>query len=470
VTTKTMKEKLGGSLSESAVIQFASCRAEKKVKHFWTWFLAAHQNTSHFEACAAAKYNALHHLAIELATESGQARPRAESLFVAFAAEAVALHFLQDSFAPGHLLTPRGGSTDIIGRGIHNTHNRNGAPAFVTDAAPLPEIRDALQRVLRGSPNSDAVKKAIETLLNRTSPSDSHPSCTEETLVKSALYFGDRKLPCRQQAIEMVLVSAASIREVLLAQTADPLRIVFQDWSAQPQTTDNERLPEEERPAENTLWRPWLLVTNSASAELPAEQRAAMTLAGFESKQLATRLDRFHASLRNPELSVARVFGDSGQEPGWRAEAALPFGSANDIDIQRRDRTSDALVPCTEKDQDPCYFQEQSGLRQFGLPLTWNLQGETWPGYDSLGLTLRGWPLTRRKGKLGWDLMAGVEAGWKWYFSEARNTSRGVWGGHVAAGLGILFLDLGFERGSMLVGKDHKRNSNYSIGLRFQVP
>ncbi len=470
LTTRTMRRALKKMPSESEIIRFASCRAEKKVRHVGNWLVAVHQNTSHFEACAAAKYNGLHRLAIELAAESAQKGADAESLFVAFVAEAVALHFLQDSFAPGHLLTPRSGSTDIIARGMHNTHNRAGARVFIADGEPWAGLEGALQQVLQGGPQRETVQKAANELSIRSEDSASPSPCKRQTPdettapIKSSLYFGDGKLRCRRQALEMVLLSAASIREVLLAGKADPLRIFFHDWSAQPQEDDADR------PAEAKLFRPWLFIAPSASEGLSGEQIPSTALASFEPKQRANRLDRFHTSLRNPELSVAQVFGDSDQEPGWRAEIALPFGSPSDVDIQRRDKTSNDLVPCTEEDPDACYFRKESRRRQFGLPLTWNLQGENWAGYDALGLTLRPWVFARRKGKLGWDLMASGEAGWKWYFSEARDTSRWVWGGHVAAGLGIVFLDLGFERGSMLVGKDHKRNSNYSVGLRVQIP
>jgi hypothetical protein len=67
--------------------------------------------------------------------------------------------------------------------------------------------------------------------------------------------------------------------------------------------------------------------------------------------------------------------------------------------------------------------------------------------------------------------MWSLEGGWKWYSSPLRHTDRGVWGSHLAVGYGVIFVDLGWERGSLLEADgNHKRNSNYSLGLRVQVP
>lgn len=465
-TTTTIKETLEAASDEAMLFSFTSCRAERKVRQFWNWLLAVHQNASHFEACAAAKYSELHRLAVELAASSRQAG--GEPLFVALAAEAVALHFLQDSLAPGHLLTPRSESTDILARGMHNIHNRIGAPVFFNGVEPLVSLENRLKIMLSQGPTSTVVAEAVKNLsLGPETIGDSRPPCgkrsPDDPSDSAPCYFGDGALrKPRRQAVDLILLSAASIREVLLGGTSGGLmQIEFTEWSARPMSESSTTV------LEGTLRRPSLRVLSSVPGA-PSVEEPPKALAGFGPGRPAQKLDRFTVSLRNPEFAVAQVWGDSDQEAGWRAEVGLPFGGPSDRDIRRRDE-KDELVPC-EEDQDACRFSPLKGGSTLGIPLTWSLQGEEWSNYEALGFMVRSWRPVRM-GRIGWDFLWGLEIGQKWYFSEARDTSRFVWGSHAAFGLGVLFIDLGFQRGNRLFEDGgQSRNSFYSAGIRFQIP
>jgi len=464
LSTDTVERALRRHQDTDELFRFAACRAEKKVEQFWNWRPAVHENAGHFEACAAARYNALHALALGLAAEGS------EEPFVALAAEAVALHFLQDSFAPGHLLTPRSGSVDILARGMHNGFNRCGAPIFVADER-LAEPAAALSRVLTDRP-TELVKRALEDLsLSVDDLAAQHRPCASKSIrchteaLEGACFYGDGKLAGSRQALDLVLLSAASIRQVLAAPGAPPggpprapMRIVFEEWSAGTKGS-SDRLPNED-----TLRRPCLVLTTSATATGCAEPAGA--LAGFE-PLCAQERDRFSMSPRNLELSLAYLVGDSGRSTGWRVEVGLPFGSPSDGDVRRLGNGDQP--PASPSDPHPGYFP--GGIRGVdkGLLISWNLQAEEWDDYQALGLTLRPWFVAIRH--RGWDFMWSPEVGWKWYTSDQRTTDRAVWGSHVAVGYGVLFLDLGFERGSLLEADGrHRRSSNYSLGVRFQIP
>jgi hypothetical protein len=482
-TTRSMRSFLYGKIddekTDEELFRFAACRAERKAGNIWTWMLAAHKNASHFEACAAERYNAFHRLAIELA--AGADGDAAEPPFLALIAEAIALHYLQDSLAPGHLLTPRSGATDILARGMHNQNNRWGAPAFFTAAPPLPALEAALARLLEGvewgkvsaSPATTVTAAADALGLDPQVLWAERLSCQPRFLAESTspqvghCYFGDGGLAGTRQAADLVLLSAASIREVLqVGRAGRPLRIAFEEWSAQPVAGGDASAVDPD-----TLCSPALRLETAGDATASAGGPAAgEVLAGFVIRQADTD-DRFTMSPRNLEVAIAYLFGDSSQQSGQRVEIGLPFGGPSDSDIRRRSRKDGELVPCQSASDDGCRFG-RNGLRAaLGIPITWSVQAERWPDYEAFGLTVRPWFVPLRLGRLGWDFMWGLEAGWKWYVSEARDTDRFTWGSHIALGLGVAFLDLGFERGSLLLADgEHKRNSNYSLGLRFQLP
>ena len=94
--------------------------------HWWYRFLAVHRNDEHFRGTACLSFNQMHGRAARL-LEHGSPE-------LALLAEAVAVHFLQDSMAPGHLATPRDQFGDWQAGAVHDRHNRRGLPATLSGA------------------------------------------------------------------------------------------------------------------------------------------------------------------------------------------------------------------------------------------------------------------------------------------------------------------------------------------------
>lgn len=93
-------------------------------------FLAVHRNREHFRDAACVSFNEMHERAIDLAEHAS-----AESLELALVAESVAIHFLQDALAPGHLAAPRDQFSDWHAGAVHDRYNRGGLPVGVAHRA-----------------------------------------------------------------------------------------------------------------------------------------------------------------------------------------------------------------------------------------------------------------------------------------------------------------------------------------------
>lgn len=94
-------------------------RLKRRLKHLW----ATHNNTKHFQQDAVDAYATAHKRALE-----------AKNLCDALWYEAIALHYLQDFFSPGHVVTPRVGSTDVVSGSLHDRYNKRGADIIVAKA------------------------------------------------------------------------------------------------------------------------------------------------------------------------------------------------------------------------------------------------------------------------------------------------------------------------------------------------
>lgn len=91
---------------------------------------ALHHNERHFQAGAVRAYQDLHDQALK-------AHDRTTALWL----EAFALHYLQDFFAPGHIVSPRARSDDTAAAGVHDLFNHLGADVHVNTVALNDELR-----------------------------------------------------------------------------------------------------------------------------------------------------------------------------------------------------------------------------------------------------------------------------------------------------------------------------------------
>ncbi|KAI9760578.1 MAG: hypothetical protein M4579_001547 [Chaenotheca gracillima] len=119
----TAYEKLPGALEMGAKFQSVTVSRPKEAPGFYGLALI---NFDHFGADARKAYNAGHHEALKLAA---QGKP--EHLILAYAMNAFADHFLEDSFAAGHMRVPRrilstGYQTQYFAKVMHDEDNAIG--------------------------------------------------------------------------------------------------------------------------------------------------------------------------------------------------------------------------------------------------------------------------------------------------------------------------------------------------------
>jgi hypothetical protein len=99
------------------------------------WLQASHSNHAHFQQDLMMSLRVWHRLAIGIAKDE-------KNLFGALVVNAIADHFLQDFFAPGHLVTPRESLTDVPATAMHDLAN-------IMGAAFTPKMSDRLATVLK---------------------------------------------------------------------------------------------------------------------------------------------------------------------------------------------------------------------------------------------------------------------------------------------------------------------------------
>ena len=161
--------------------------------------LAVHHNAAHFQASALKQWQSYHQRAVAFAPE----KPAAALL-----AEAVALHFLQDFFAAGHVVTPRRGMHDAAAGHLHDRFNSRGV-AFALAAGQPPEIAAMLRNLVDTKGLTAAEAKAYERAAAKA----------------STTFYGDAKLSASQeQKAFLMIVSALSVTEVLTASTHTAVR------------------------------------------------------------------------------------------------------------------------------------------------------------------------------------------------------------------------------------------------------
>ena len=206
--------------------------------------LALHRNEEHFRADAQEMYQLMHGRALEAVRAARAERMhRDETARLALLAEAVALHFLQDAFAPGHLASPRAEYADSLAGALHDKFNRRGLDIGVGDG--LCDLTAGLVRALRGGniPFLEEFKRR-----NRIEPEDLLQDIERfesEVCALDGSYtsYGDKHLlmglmkdrgedPHRSRSLHRVallLATRASIEELFAnSTTIEPLQLCYQ--------------------------------------------------------------------------------------------------------------------------------------------------------------------------------------------------------------------------------------------------
>lgn len=97
--------------------------------------LAGHNNISHFQGLLMSSFARWHESAVIAARGDG-------NLFQALAAHAIADHFLQDFFAPGHVVTARDNLPDVVALSWHDRYNNSGLPVIVQNWSEIRELAE----------------------------------------------------------------------------------------------------------------------------------------------------------------------------------------------------------------------------------------------------------------------------------------------------------------------------------------
>lgn len=113
---------IGGRLpSKASELNFEFADQSKKAR-------SAHVNDAHFQGHLLNSYVRYHRSAVLEANYIGASSDPADTgqLYGALVLNALADHYLQDFFAPGHIVTPRENFHDAFAMGWHDRYNRNG--------------------------------------------------------------------------------------------------------------------------------------------------------------------------------------------------------------------------------------------------------------------------------------------------------------------------------------------------------
>lgn len=185
---------------------------------------AEHVNHSHFQVEVIVAQRTNHMLAINLRTQE-------QNLFAALVLNAVSDHYLQDSFAPGHIGSWRTRLTDLAATAFHDKRNRNGiyvqVPAirmnnfarFQRSAGVPGDLREAVLRKLRTEPGvldyffNNGKKPARQDFSDRLARLESKAA---RLSTDSAIHIrGDGRLWDEEQDMQRYVMLLADVRSIL---------------------------------------------------------------------------------------------------------------------------------------------------------------------------------------------------------------------------------------------------------------
>jgi hypothetical protein len=188
---------------------------------------AAHNNEDHFHERVAFAYWFWHARAVELA--------RSGNLGTAMVVNAYADHFLEDSFAPGHLRTPRHELHDAVTIGMHGYYNNQAAACRLSHRDELsllatgPErdrLREIEQVLMKGDGHleEDADRYLVVALIVARSIADVLESAATGTAVNHFVEYRFRGYEADADGQRLTPALATRYAEFPPTRTADPLR------------------------------------------------------------------------------------------------------------------------------------------------------------------------------------------------------------------------------------------------------
>lgn len=173
--------------------------AQRKRQLIWK-LLAAHEDREHFQKAALDSYAAFH----DRALDSSRRGKFARALF----SEAVALHYLEDFLAAGHVVTPRTGFHDVVSASLHDRYNSKGVKALVPNREAWKPLLDAMVAI---------VPQQFSTVCLSQADVDAFRLSSSETIPMR----GDDHLQTNiEQKVLLILLAARSMQEVLESSNA----------------------------------------------------------------------------------------------------------------------------------------------------------------------------------------------------------------------------------------------------------
>ncbi|MEA2336779.1 MAG: hypothetical protein QOE82_786 [Thermoanaerobaculia bacterium] len=211
---------------------FDRIRERRRLKEAPKRWKAVHKNGNHFQRAALKQYTDYHEIALK--------RAREHKLEAALHAEGVALHFIEDFFSAGHLITPRNHLHNYAAGDLHDLYNQRGiwftiapGPAAEEGTQRTADLMKTMRAFRIGSPSVRAVdvtaddSKAFDDFLAPASSADH--GLTQ--------FYGDDYLEQTPlQKVFLLTVCAMSIVEIFDADAGTPetaVQTCFDDAGAQ---------------------------------------------------------------------------------------------------------------------------------------------------------------------------------------------------------------------------------------------
>lgn len=188
-----------------------------------TFFRAATSNDTHFQGELVTGIRNWHAYAVSVAagTKSVKTAPTVRdnvrgNLFGALLVNSIADHFLQDFFAPGHIITPRFGLHDAVALSMHNKYNTLGAWFHINRTV----FNEDLLPLFTFLPSSSLSKERFMDAYRTVAEDDYIPLWGDSQLSRS-----------KAQELLMVLVEARSVLDILQSASTQPVnRFLDVSW------------------------------------------------------------------------------------------------------------------------------------------------------------------------------------------------------------------------------------------------
>lgn len=183
------------------------CKTEGAV-----WVQASHNNHAHFQQDLFVSLRLWHMLALQWAS------PREQDYARALIANAAADHYLQDMFAPGHIVTPREKLTDLPATATHDLANRMGV---VFEAKLSPAIRQLVGFLCGGGiataapPGRCDERADVVEMLHGAGLAQVGPDALALLADQPVLFRGDNWLFDQAQDRQRLLLIAVQMRSLL---------------------------------------------------------------------------------------------------------------------------------------------------------------------------------------------------------------------------------------------------------------